>query len=136
MDIDEMTPEQLRELATAKEEERVQLESKYLQFKPVKTSGRLEPYERELEFEGEHYIVDMRRIKSRRFVQLIADVQRVQNKEDSEKLPATLKLYEYLFGGTCDEHVVGVVEDKLGYDDAEEIFRIENALMEMLDTKN
>ena len=40
------------------------------------------------------------------------------------------------FGGDCDNHVVEIVTAKLGYDDAEEIMRIESALLEKLDAKN
>ena len=47
-----------------------------------------------------------------------------------------LALYDFVFSGNVDNHVVEVVTNKLGYDDAEEIMRIESALLEKLDAKN
>lgn len=133
MDVSNMSAEQLRELAEQKEKSRANLEAKYLDF----TSEKQEyaPYERVIEFEGEEYVVDMRRIKSREFMRLMARVSDAEQ-NSPEALSPVLALYDYLFSGDCDNHVVEVVTNKLGYDDAEEIMRIESALLEKLDAKN
>ena len=119
MDISNMSAEQLRELAAEKENSRAKLEHDYLDF--VQDKPKYAPYERIIEFEGEEYVVDMRRIKSREFMRRMARV---------------LALYDFVFSGNVDNHVVEVVTAKLGYDDAEEIMRIESALLEKLDAKN
>ncbi|ACV51016.1 hypothetical protein Apar_0586 [Lancefieldella parvula DSM 20469] len=133
MDVSNMSAEQLRELAEQKEKSRANLEAKYLDFVP----GKIEraPYERVIEFEDEEYVVDMRRTKSREFMRHMARVSDAEQ-NSPEALSPVLALYDYLFGGDCDNHVVDVVTKKLGYDDAEEILRIESALLEKLDAKN
>ena len=130
MDISNMSAEQLRELAAEKENSRAKLEHDYLDF--VQDKPKHAPYERIIEFEGEEYVVDMRRTKSREFMARVSDAE--QN--SPEALSPVLALYDYLFGGDCDNHVVEIVTAKLGYDDAEEIMRIESALLEKLDAKN
>lgn len=133
MDVSNMTAAQLRELAEQKENSRSNLEAKYLGVADNKPEHA--PYERVIEFEGEEYVVDMRRVKSREFMRRMARVNDV--KQDSpEALSPVLSLYDFVFGGDCDSHVVDVVTKKLGYDNAEEILRIESALLEQLDAKN
>lgn len=133
MDVSNMSAEQLRELAEQKEKSRANLEAKYLDFVPEKIERA--PYERVIEFEDEEYVVDMRRTKSREFMRHMARVSDAEQ-NSPEALSPVLALYDYLFGGDCDNHVVDVVTKKLGYDDAEEILRIESALLEKLDAKN
>lgn len=133
MDISNMSAEQLRELAAEKENSRAKLEHDYLDFvqdKPVHA-----PYEHVLEFEGEEYVIDMRRIKSREFMRCMARVSDAEQ-NSPEALSPVLALYDFVFSGNVDNHVVEVVTAKLGYDDAEEIMRIESALLEKLDAKN
>ena len=122
MDISNMSAEQLRELAAEKENSRAKLEHDYLDF--VQDKHKYAPYERVIEFEGEEYVV--------RRMARVSDAE--QN--SPEALSPVLALYDYLFGGDCDNHVVEIVTAKLGYDDAEEIMRIESALLEKLDAKN
>lgn len=133
MDISNMSAEQLRELAAEKENSRAKLEHDYLDF--VQDKPKYAPYERIIEFEGEEYVVDMRRTKSREFMRRMARVNDAEQ-NSPEALSPVLALYDYLFGGDCDNHVVEIVTAKLGYDDAEEIMRIESALLEKLDAKN
>lgn len=133
MDISNMSAEQLRELAAEKENSRAKLEHDYLDF--VQDKPKHAPYECIIEFEGEEYVVDMRKIKSREFMRRMA---RVSDSEQNspEALSPVLALYDFVFSGNVDNHVVEVVTAKLGYDDAEEIMRIESALLEKLDAKN
>ena len=109
------------------------MEHDYLDF--VQDKHKYAPYERVIEFEGEEYVVDMRRTKSREFMRRMARVSDAEQ-NSPEALSPVLALYDYLFGGDCDNHVVEIVTAKLGYDDAEEIMRIESALLEKLDAKN
>ena len=111
MDISNMSAEQLRELAAEKENSRAKLEHDYLDF--VQDKPKYAPYERIIEFEGEEYVVDMRRIKSREFMRRMARVSDAEQ-NSPEALSPVLALY----------------------DDAEEIMRIESALLEKLDAKN
>lgn len=133
MDISNMSAEQLRELAAEKENSRAKLEHDYLNF--VQDKPKHAPYERIIEFEGEEYVVDMRRIKSREFMRRMARVSDAEQ-NSPEALSPVLALYDFVFSGNVDNHVVEVVTAKLGYDDAEEIMRIESALLEKLDAKN
>lgn len=133
MDVSNMTAAQLRELAEQKENSRANLEAKYLDFVDKKPEHA--PYERVIEFEGEEYVVDMRRIKSREFMRCMARVSDA-GKDNPEAITPVLALYDFVFSGNVDNHVVEVVTNKLGYDDAEEIMRIESALLEKLDAKN
>ncbi len=133
MDISNMSAEQLRELAAEKENSRAKLEHDYLDF--VQDKSKHAPYERIIEFEGEEYVVDMRRIKSREFMRRMARVNDAEQ-NSPEALSPVLALYDFVFSGNVDNHVVEVVTAKLGYDDAEEIMRIESALLEKLDAKN
>lgn len=133
MDISNMSAEQLRELAAEKENSRAKLEHDYLDF--VQDKPKHAPYERIIEFEGEEYVVDMRRIKSREFMRRMARVNDAEQ-NSPEALSPVLALYDFVFSGNVDNHVVEVVTAKLGYDDAEEIMRIESALLEKLDAKN
>lgn len=77
----------------------------------------------------------MRRIKSREFMRRMARVSDAEQ-NSPEALSPVLALYDFVFSGNVDNHVVEVVTAKLGYDDAEEIMRIESALLEKLDAKN
>lgn len=137
-----MTPEQLREYAAEKERSRARLTERYVGPDAVPeapAAPRPEPaqaWERDVEFEGETYRVDMRRAKSRAFVRIMARVQRSRDREGSASLEDMLDLFDQLFGGEVDDHVCRVVEARLGYDDAEEIIRIEAALLEAIDAKN
>ena len=124
MDISNMSAEQLRELAAEKENSRAKLEHDYLDF--VQDKPKHAPYE---------YVVDMRRIKSREFMRRMARVSDAEQ-NSPEALSPVLALYDFVFSGNVDNHVVEVVTAKLGYDDAEEIMRIESALLEKLDAKN
>lgn len=133
MDVSNMSAEQLRALAEKKELSRADLEKKYLDFETEEQKHA--PYERVIEFEGEEYVVDMRRIKSREFMRCMARVSDA-GKDNPEAITPVLALYDFVFSGNVDNHVVEVVTNKLGYDDAEEIMRIESALLEKLDAKN
>ena len=138
MNIDDMTPEQLREYATAKEMQRETITARYMDrepnFKVVQDCK--EPYEKDVEFEGETYRIDMRRIKSREFIRMFAEFQDYERKGEDAPISCALALYDFVFGGKVDDKVCEVVKAKMGYEDFEEIMRIENALFEGIEVKN
>lgn len=138
MNIEDMTPEQLREYATAKEMQRETITARYMDREPRLNivHDDKHPYENDIEFEGETYRVDMRRIKSREFIRMFGKFQQYANNGEDAPISDSLALYDYVFGGVVDDKVCEVVERKLGYHDFEEIMRIENALFESIDLKN
>ena len=139
MDVTEMTPEELREYALAKEQNREDLTARYMN-RPAMTvvpqAPAKQPWEKDVEFEGVTYTVDMRRVKSREFIQMFAKFQKYQLDGVEAPVSDALELYSYVFGGKVDDLVVATVTAAKGYDDFEEIMRIENALFERLDAKN
>lgn len=134
MDIENMTPDQLREYAKAKEDSRADLMERYIDFKapkPVKPG-----YIRDIEFEGETYGVDMRRFSSRRFVRLVAKLQDAKKADEDAPVSLMLEMFDMLFAGEVDDRVCDVVQAKKGFDDFEEIMRIESALFDEVNAKN
>lgn len=138
MNIEDMTPEQLREYALAKEAQREAITAHYMDRKPEFdiVQGDKQPYENDVEFEGETYRVDMRRIKSREFIRMFATFQDYERKGEDAPISCALALYDFVFGGKVDEKVCEVVKAKMGYEDFEEIMRIENELFNHLEVKN
>lgn len=138
MNIEDMTPEQLREYATAKEMQRETITARYMDRDPRFSivPDDKQPYENDIEFEGETYRVDMRRIKSREFIRMFAEFQDYERKGEDAPISRALALYDFVFGGKVDDKVCAVVKAKMGYEDFEEIMRIENELFEHLEVKN
>lgn len=140
MDLDEMTPQELREYADRKDRQRRDLMSRYLQVpsgRPKADVGPM-PWERAVEYEGHEYVVDMRRFKSREFFKRAA---RIQDEREAGGLSTAdaIDFYEYCFGGgegSVDDQVVATVTKDLGYEDYEEVMRIESALFELVGAKN
>lgn len=138
MNIEDMTPEQLREYATAKESRREAITARYMDREPnlQLVQGSKEPWEKDIEFEGEVYRVDMRRIKSREFIRMFGKFQKYSDEGKDAPVSDALALYDFVFGGKVDDKVCDVVKAKMGYEDFEEIMRIENALFEGIEVKN
>lgn len=132
MNVEDMTPEQLREYALAKEARREELTARYMDREPAPAIAAKNPWERDVEFEGETYRVDMRRVKTREFLRAIARFQGA----DDVPIADTLALYDLVFGGEVDDKVCRVVVAKMGYEDYEEIMRIESGIFEAIDLKN
>lgn len=132
MNVEDMTPEQLREYALAKEARREELTARYMDREPAPAIAAKNPWERDVEFEGETYRVDMRRVKTREFLRAIARFQGA----DDVPIADTLALYDLVFGGEVDDKVCRVVMAKMGYEDYEEIMRIESGIFEAIDLKN
>lgn len=132
MNVEDMTPEQLREYALAKEARREELTDRYMGREPAPAIAAKRPWERDVEFEGETYRVDMRRVKTREFLRSIARFQGA----DDVPIADTLALYDLVFGGEVDDKVCRVVVAKMGYEDYEEIMRIESGIFEAIDLKN
>lgn len=165
MDINEMTPEQLREMAEAKERMRAHLEEQYLGYKPAVLEfgspakrQTLEPWEKAVEVEGTEYVLDMRRFKSRKVLKEIARAQRDSKKRNrifeeavrsgmSEEeatreankdvdIEDQLGYLAAMLGEDVEDRVAEAVTAKMGYDDIEEIVRIEQLLIEAAQLKN
>ena len=138
MNIEDMTPEQLREYATAKEMQRETITARYMDREPRLSvvPDDKQPYEKDVEFEGETYRVDMRRIKSREFIRMFAEFQDYERKGEDAPISCALALYDFVLGGKVDDKVCEVVKAKMGYEDFEEIMRIENELFNRLEVKN
>ena len=132
MNVEDMTPEQLREYALAKEARREELTARYMGREPAPAIAAKNPWDRDVEFEGETYRVDMRRVKTREFLRAIARFQGA----DDVPIADTLALYDLVFGGEVDDKVCRVVVAKMGYEDYEEIMRIESGIFEAIDLKN
>ena len=107
MNIEDMTPEQLREYATAKEMQRETVTARYMDREPKFNivQGDKQPYENDVEFEGETYRVDMRRIKSREFIRMFAEFQDYERKGEDAPISCALALYDFVFGGKVDDKV-------------------------------
>lgn len=141
MDINDMTPEQLRSYAVEKERAKDSLVSRYMDVPASPRSEQVEgtkpaPYEREVEFEGQTYRVDMRRTKSMQFVRLVGKMQETANDKGESDISAVLRMYDYLFGGAVADKVAEAVRFKFGYDDFDETVRVYNALFEAVGAKN
>lgn len=166
MDINEMTPEQLREMAESKERMRAHLEERYLgftpapvvEFDPSAKRQTLQPWEKAVEVEGVEYTLDMRRFRSRKVLKQIARAQR-ESKERNEvyekairsgmtedeataaanegvSIDEQLSYLTAMLGEEVEDRVAEAVTAKMGYDDIEEIVRIEGLLIEAASLKN
>lgn len=166
MDINEMTPEQLREMAESKERMRAHLEERYLgftpapvvEFDPSAKRQALQPWEKAVEVEGVEYTLDMRRFRSRKVLKQIARAQRESQARNSvyEKairsgmtedeataaanegvsIEEQLGYLTAMLGEEVEDRVAEAVTAKMGYDDIEEIVRIEGLLIESASLKN
>lgn len=166
MDINEMTPEQLREMAESKERMRAHLEERYLgftpapvvEFDPSAKRQALQPWEKAVEVEGVEYTLDMRRFRSRKVLKQIARAQRESQARNSvyEKaicsgmtedeataaanegvsIDEQLGYLTAMLGEEVEDRVAEAVTAKMGYDDIEEIVRIEGLLIESARLKN
>ena len=137
MNIEDMTPEQIREYAVAKEQAREDLTAKYMGRPAATVAPRGEQatppqFVRDVEFEGVSYPVDVRRVKSRAAMR---ELLRLRAAEDPDPA-AMLDYLDRVFAGECADKVVETVEAKMGYDDFEEVLRVESGIMEALDLKN
>lgn len=146
MNIDDMTPEQLREYAAEKEARRAALEKRYIsdgradgieaeeQQKPWEKERR-DPWEKPIEVDGVTYWVDMRTAKSERFVKRLSEVQRALKADGGSEVPLMLDLYEFVLGAE-NGHITEVVTEAEGYDDFVSIYAIKQRIFEQLDLKN
>lgn len=159
MNIEDMTPEQIEAYVQGKQASRASLEERYLNLKPVPMDvPQLEPFERAIEVEGVSYPVDMRRFASRTGLRKIAEQQKAAKAREKEAdalvrsgmereaaedrvnsnadIGSMLGLYDYFFGGKVDDLVVQTVVEAKGYDDFDEIIRIETLLFDAVNQGN
>lgn len=135
MGIDDMTPEELRELAAKKEA--IELHCSHIgadadpRFEVVdRAAGRREPWEREVEVDGVRYTVDMRRFKSRKFMHMA-----VRANDDSATLEQKLELFDYVFE-PMERQILAEVERRVGYEDFEAYYDICGKIFEAVEAKN
>ena len=135
MGIDDMTPEELRELAAKKEA--IELHRSHIgadadpRFEVVdRAAGRREPWEREVEVDGVRYTVDMRRFKSRKFMHMA-----VRANDDSATLEQKLELFDYVFE-PMERQILAEVERRVGYEDFEAYYDICGKIFEAVEAKN
>lgn len=143
MNIEDMTADELRAYAEAKDAGKQSLKDLYISegvsLRPVEPKREVhEPWEQPVEFEGETYYVDIRRTKSLKFIRAFSKLQKSQKEsvDGNPDLDAVIDLMDMLFGGSVNDAVVANVSAAMGYDDFEEIYRIESGIMEHLDLKN
>lgn len=117
MDVNDMTEEQLRAYVGG-----------------LQAGQGRAPWMRSVEFEGETYELDMRRLKSREFLRRFAAVKSAG--DDAAAMVETLDMLDYVFGEAGVERIAQVVTAKLGYEDYEEMFRIESGVLDAVDLKN
>ncbi len=130
MEIGDMTPQELRDLAARKEA--AELHRSHLP--EADRAGRREPrkrnpWDREVEIDGTTYVVDMRRFKSREFMR--------RGLALSEESPVADKvgLLDWLFE-PIEDQILAEVEREVGYEDFDRYYEICNALFEAVQAKN
>ena len=135
MGIDDMTPEELRELAAKKEA--IELHRSHIgadadpRFEVVdRAAGRREPWEREVEVDGVRYTVDMRRFKSRRFMRMT-----MKAADEAADFGAKLDLFDYAFE-PMEKQILAEVERRVGYEDFEAYYDICGKIFEAVEAKN
>ncbi len=137
MEIENMTPEELREYAAEKESARKALTDRYMGREPGRNDGfkvvtdGAKPWERKVECDGETFWVDMRRLRSREFIRRSAAMQ-----DRDPSISEQLDLFEFVFEGSVQEQVERLVERRLGYVDYVEVLEIEGEILELVDAKN
>lgn len=136
MNIEELSPEELREYAVAKENAREALTAKYMD-RPANLVDLPErkPWERTVEYDGHKFDVDMRKLHSRDFVKKLAGLQGVD--AEQQDFGKQIDLFEAVFDGTrAYEQVKAYVTEKCGYEDYIEVLRVEGELFNLVDAKN
>lgn len=130
MDINALTPEELRDLAAKKEAAELHRshipECDRIEHQSL---SALKPWERAVEVDDTTYIVDMRRLKDTKCLRLILNAK----EHESEK--AFIDAFDYIFA-SIDDQITAVVTDEMGYDDAERHYEIERKLFEAIQAKN
>lgn len=136
MNIEELSPEELREYAVAKENAREALTAKYMS-RPANLVELPErkPWEKTVEYDGHEFDLDMRKLHSRDFVKKLAALQGVD--EEEQGFDKQIELFEAVFDGTrAYEQVKAYVTEKCGYEDYIEVLRVEGELFTLVDVKN
>lgn len=131
MGIEDMTAQELRELAARKEA--AQLHLGHLpeedRARPGKKRAPLEPWERVVEVGGVPFTVDMRPFRSREFMRRALSI--------SDETPAEekLDLFDFLFA-PVEKQILAEVEREIGYEDYDRYYEICAALFEAVQAKN
>lgn len=129
MNIEEMTPEEIREFAERKQAAK---EATYERYMGTSKQPK-KPYVKMVEFEGTEYPVDMRRLRSRDFIRRLADLNgNAEGMNQSEQLD----MFDYLFEGECMDAIAAKVEREQGFEDYIEELRIMTGIFEAVDLKN
>ena len=120
--MDNLTPEQLRELADKIEQEG----SRAIECSD--STEQVKPYVRIVELDGIKVKIDMRRVKDYRTVALIARI-------DKGESFAAVELFDFLLGNERDK-VIDALSDADGFCDAETFIKFCTRLLEKVGAKN
>ena len=138
MNIEDMTPEQLRDYALTKEELRKDITARYMWYEQdePETAPTRQPWERDVEFEGEVYPRGRAANQVARVhphVRQVPGLREARRGRPSGRCARPLRLR--FQRRRRREGVRGRCGPKMGYEDFEEIMRIENGLFENIDLK-
>lgn len=129
MDIESMTPEEIREYAARKE-----ANSLYKAHVDIEgTRAEKKPYERDVTVRDHTYRVDMRRVKDRTTMKKILEVNSIESEE--ERAIANIDLMDYVFEPLSKE-IEEQVRLEVGYVDFEIYYTICAELYEAVGGKN
>lgn len=120
--MDNLTPEQLRELADKMEQEG----SGAIDYNDL--TEQVKPYVRIVELDGIKVKIDMRRVKDYRTVAMIARI-------DKGETFAAVELFDFLLGDERDK-VINALSDADGFCDAEVFIKFCTRLLEEVGAKN
>lgn len=148
MNINELTPEELRQIAAQKEAASLVNEhtgdnnsaaklipDRFVIVEANEEVGKKQerkPWERDVEVAGHVYRLDMRVFKSRDFNKAAIAANRATGTELAEK---QIEFMDYAFSSIEDE-IAAEVEKEMGYVDFERYYKICSELFEKLDLKN
>lgn len=134
MDINAMTPEDLRELAARKEAQSIYQShmDEADRDNIININNVKKPWEKPVEVDNHVYLVDMRRMKSRKFMHLVTDME---GSSAAQKTQKQLAVLDYVFE-PIENEIASAVEAKVGYDDFEEYYSICAKIFESLNLKN
>lgn len=130
MDLDSMTPEEIRAYAARKEAAELHRSHIGEEAQGALSVVEAKPWTRAVEVDGVSYSVDMRRFKSRRFMRMALAAN-----ADGATTAEKLDLFDYLFE-PVEKQILATVERRVGYEDFEAYYEICAKIFEAVEGKN
>lgn len=130
MDLDSMTPEEIRAYAARKEAAELHRSHIGEDARGALSAVEAKPWTRAVEVDGVSYSVDMRRFKSRRFMRMALAAN-----ADGATTAEKLDLFDYLFE-PVEKQILATVEQRVGYEDFEAYYDICAKIFEAVEGKN